>query len=155
MELLDSDLHRIIQSPQPLFDDAYQALYNLLFTSLPVMAFALLDRDVEAHTALRHPLLYAAGHAGAAFSTRRFALFVGGAAAHSVVVFFLCSTAMDAEKLSLGAAGTTVLSCVILTVTTVLALHTRSVTWVHVAVYLGSVAVWLAFLLGYHSYGCL
>ena len=138
-------------SAQPLFDDAYQSLFNLIFTSLPVMTFALLDRDVEAATVLRHPRLYAAGHDGTAFSTRRFALFVLGAVAHSLTIFFLCAGAMDMEKLTLGAAGTTVLSCVILTVTTVLALHTCSVTWLHCAVYAGSVAVWLAFLLGYHS----
>lgn len=34
-------------SSQPLFDDGYQSTYNLFFTSLPVMIFAGLDRDIE------------------------------------------------------------------------------------------------------------
>jgi magnesium-transporting ATPase (P-type) len=36
---------------QSLFDDGYQSLYNLMFTSLPVMFFAVLDRDVEVRRA--------------------------------------------------------------------------------------------------------
>ena len=42
-------------SAQPLFDDAYQSLFNLVFTSLPVLAFALLDRDVEPALAHAYP----------------------------------------------------------------------------------------------------
>ena len=32
---------------QALYDDGYPSLYNLMFTSLPVMFFAVLDRDLE------------------------------------------------------------------------------------------------------------
>lgn len=34
-------------SGQRLYDDWYQAFYNLLFTSLPVIVVALLDQDVS------------------------------------------------------------------------------------------------------------
>jgi len=48
-------------SAQPLFDDGYQSLYNLLFTSLPVMFFAVLDRDLEPDMVSSHPELYSTG----------------------------------------------------------------------------------------------
>ena len=34
-------------SSQPLYDEGYQSLYNVCFTSLPVIVFAVMDRDVE------------------------------------------------------------------------------------------------------------
>lgn len=34
-------------SGQRLYDDWYQAFYNLLFTSLPVIVVGLLDQDVS------------------------------------------------------------------------------------------------------------
>ena len=36
-----------LNSGQRLYDDWYQAFYNLLFTSLPVIVAGLLDQDVS------------------------------------------------------------------------------------------------------------
>lgn len=42
-------------SGQRLYDDWYQSLYNIMFTSIPVMAMGLLDQDASA----RHCMMWA------------------------------------------------------------------------------------------------
>ena len=42
-------------SGQRYYDDWLQAFYNLLFTSLPVLAMGLLDQDI---TKVSHPYLH-------------------------------------------------------------------------------------------------
>ncbi len=140
-------------SAQPLFDDAYLSLFNLVFTSLPVMAFALLDRDIHPAAAARHPELYRAGPANHDFSQARLGRFVGGAVAHSALLFFLPlhMLADPGPGLGLAGAGTLVLWLVVVCVTGVMALVTASWTWVQPAVYAGSLAVCAGFLLAYHA----
>ena len=45
-------------SGQKIFDDAYQTLYNVFFTSTPIMAYGIFERGLDAHLLLIHPRLY-------------------------------------------------------------------------------------------------
>eukprot|EP00292_Cryptomonas_paramecium_P002149 CAMPEP_0113680182 /NCGR_PEP_ID=MMETSP0038_2-20120614/11140_1 /TAXON_ID=2898 /ORGANISM="Cryptomonas paramecium" /LENGTH=1529 /DNA_ID=CAMNT_0000598461 /DNA_START=386 /DNA_END=4971 /DNA_ORIENTATION=+ /assembly_acc=CAM_ASM_000170 len=145
-------------SAQVLYDDGYQSLYNLMFTSLPVMFFAVLDRDVEPEIVKRRPELYYTGQINQHFNMTRFWTFIFGAVCHSLLLYYVTFYCMDlnvtddsGRSLGLWSVGTTVLTNVIITVTVIISLHTRSWTWIHAVVYLGSVAWWWFFLLVYHS----
>uniref|UniRef100_A0A0C3SL24 Phospholipid-transporting ATPase n=1 Tax=Guillardia theta (strain CCMP2712) TaxID=905079 RepID=A0A0C3SL24_GUITC len=146
-------------SAQPLYDDGYQALYNLVFTSLPVMFFAVLDRDLHPSVVRAHPELYSAGHFNVRFSLARFSMFIVGAIVHATVLYFVTLEMLDlntygssGRNQDLWGAGTTVLTNVIWTVTIVMGLHTRSWTWMHWFVYVGSILVWYLFLVSYNGF---
>jgi len=145
-------------SAQALFDDGYQSLYNVIFTSMPVMVFAILDRDLEPEIVQRHPELYSVGQFNIRFTPVRFAIFVLGSIVHSVVLYYVTVYSMDlnvtgegGRQTGLWGAGTTVLSNVIIVVTCTMGIHTRSWSWIHWVVYLGSVGIWYFFLLCYHA----
>mmetsp|Transcript_11831 Transcript_11831/g.27255 ORF Transcript_11831/g.27255 Transcript_11831/m.27255 type:complete len:1730 (-) Transcript_11831:60-5249(-) len=146
-------------SAQPLYDDGYQALYNLVFTSLPVMFFAVLDRDLHPSVVRAHPELYSAGHFNVRFSVTRFSMFIVGAILHATILYFVTQEMLDLNSYGssgrsqdLWAAGTTTLTNVVWTVTIVMGLHTRSWTWMHWFVYVGSILVWYLFLLTYNGF---
>lgn len=45
-------------SGQTIYHDWYLTIYNVFFTSLPVVIMGVLDQDVSARTRLRFPALY-------------------------------------------------------------------------------------------------
>lgn len=46
---------------QTLYDATYIAVYNVIYTSLPVVVLGILDQDVDENNCYRHPKLYIAG----------------------------------------------------------------------------------------------
>jgi len=144
-------------SSQPLYDEGYQSTYNLFFTSLPVMFFAILDRDLEPQVVSAHPELYSTGQINARFTGARFALFIAGAIVHSLLLFYLTVELLDlnvtnenGQQGDFWAAGTAILGNLIMVVTIVMGLLTRSWHMVHVFINVSSVAVWFLFLIVYH-----
>lgn len=51
-------------SGQRLYDDLYQATYNLMFTALPVISLGFFERDIDVVDSLRYPELYKIGQEG-------------------------------------------------------------------------------------------
>ncbi|KAL7983860.1 hypothetical protein Chor_000736 [Crotalus horridus] len=45
-------------SQQPLYDTAYLTLYNISFTSLPILLYSLMEQHVSSETLKRNPILY-------------------------------------------------------------------------------------------------
>ena len=43
---------------QPLYDTAYLTLYNISFTSLPILLYSLVEQHVSMDTLRRDPSLY-------------------------------------------------------------------------------------------------
>jgi phospholipid-transporting ATPase len=141
-------------SAQPLFDDGYQSTYNLVFTSLPVMIFAVLDRDLEPWVVRLKPEVYSTGHFNVRFNAPRFCMFIAGAIVHSLFFFFVTVSVMDTNiadasgsNTGIWASGTAAQTCVVATVNLVMGLHTRSWCWLHWLIYAGSVFVWFMFLM--------
>lgn len=141
-------------SAQPLFDDGYQSTYNLVFTSLPVMIFAVLDRDIEPWVVRLKPEVYSTGHFNVRFNATRFTMFIAGAIVHSLFFFFVTVSVMDTNisdasgaNTGIWASGTAALTCVVATVNLVMGLHTRSWCWLHWLIYVGSVFLWFMFLM--------
>ncbi|CAO3574686.1 unnamed protein product [Mortierella alpina] len=72
-----------------LFDYTLVVLYNLLFTSLPVMFMGAFDQDVDAKTSMQFPALYLRGIKQKHFTRGKFWLFVLDALFQSVVCFWI------------------------------------------------------------------
>jgi magnesium-transporting ATPase (P-type) len=64
-------------SGQNIFDDAYQTLYSVIFTSTPIMAFGIFERGLDAHVLLKYPRLYIESQRNQLFSWSRFFVFAG------------------------------------------------------------------------------
>lgn len=47
-----------LSSPQTLYDTAYLTLYNISFTSLPILLYSLMEQHVSIDTLRRDPSLY-------------------------------------------------------------------------------------------------
>ncbi|KAG9070492.1 hypothetical protein KI688_008028 [Linnemannia hyalina] len=72
-----------------LFDYTFVVLYNLLFTSLPIMFMGAFDQDVDAKTSMQFPALYLRGIKQKHFTRSKFWLYVLDALYQSIVCFFV------------------------------------------------------------------
>ncbi|KAF8967406.1 hypothetical protein BGZ46_000170 [Entomortierella lignicola] len=72
-----------------LFDYTYVVLFNLVFTSLPVMFMGAFDQDVDAKTSMQFPALYLRGIKQKQFTRNKFWLYVLDALYQSVICFFI------------------------------------------------------------------
>ncbi|KAJ1983054.1 hypothetical protein H4R34_001510, partial [Dimargaris verticillata] len=70
------------------YDYSYFQLFNLIFTSLPVIIMGVLDRPMQYKTGLRFPGLYRLGSRGTHFSMRRFWTYQLDAVWQSMVCYF-------------------------------------------------------------------
>ncbi|GMS95883.1 hypothetical protein PENTCL1PPCAC_18058, partial [Pristionchus entomophagus] len=76
-------------SAQTVFDAMFIATYNLLFTSLPVLAMGVLDQDVDDEYSLKFPQLYLPGQFNRFFNMRIFIYSVLHGMFSSLVIFFV------------------------------------------------------------------
>ena len=76
-----------------LYNDTSISAWNLIFTSLPVLAFALLEQDVGRELSLKHPSVYAEGPANKFLNTGKFLMWMAEAGNSSRVV--LCLTVLS------------------------------------------------------------
>ncbi|XP_047028925.1 probable phospholipid-transporting ATPase IM [Helicoverpa armigera] len=59
-------------SAQTVFDEMFISVYNLFYTSLPVLALGVFEQDVADATSLQFPKLYAPGHTSQLFNKTEF-----------------------------------------------------------------------------------
>ncbi|XP_069679898.1 phospholipid-transporting ATPase ID isoform X1 [Periplaneta americana] len=59
-------------SAQTVFDPMFISVYNLFYTSLPVLALGIFDQDVSDRYSLCYPKLYTPGHCNLLFNKREF-----------------------------------------------------------------------------------
>lgn len=57
---------------QTVFDPMFISVYNLFYTSLPVLALGIFDQDVSDRYSLCYPKLYTPGHCNLLFNKREF-----------------------------------------------------------------------------------
>lgn len=57
---------------QTVFDEMFISVYNLFYTSLPVLALGVFEQDVSDVTSLQFPKLYAPGHTSQLFNKTEF-----------------------------------------------------------------------------------
>lgn len=113
-------------SGQPAYNDWFLSLYNVFFTSLPVIALGVFDQDVSARFCLKvrpilkhhhrlhsifisslfliilhkpqFPLLYQEGVQNALFSWRRIIGWMLNGVVSAVIIFFLCMRALGPQS---------------------------------------------------------
>ncbi|XP_077244046.1 putative phospholipid-transporting ATPase 9 [Tasmannia lanceolata] len=143
-------------SGQSAYNDWYLSLYNVFFTSAPVLALGIFDQDVSARFCLKFPLLYQEGIQNVLFSWRRILSWMFNGVISSIIIFFFCTTAFQHQAFREGGQvvemeilGATLYSCVVWVVNCQMALSVSYFTLIqHIFVW-GGIALWYLFLLAY------
>lgn len=148
-------------SGQTLFDDFYLSCYNILFTSLPVLAIGIFDEDVKYKMVRKYPRVYEQG----ALRNEYFSFFpvrtmwVLNAFYAAIVNFLLVMMAYgyDADKengkvTGLFSMGTCLYTTIVITVNIQIALILDHWTIFHHFAIWGSILVWFLFLIVYGSF---
>lgn len=143
-------------SGQPAYNDWYLSLYNVFFTSLPVIALGVFDQDVSAQFCIQFPLLYQEGVQNVLFSWPRILGWAFNGVLSSTIIFFFCALAMEhqafrkgGEVVGLEILGATMYTCVVWVVNTQMALSIHYFTYIQHLFIWGGIALWYIFLLAY------
>ncbi|KAA1479229.1 phospholipid-translocating P-type ATPase [Dentipellis sp. KUC8613] len=72
-----------------LYEYTFILLYNLIFTSLPVIALGAFDQDINAKAALAFPQLYVRGIRGLEYTRGKFWLYMLDGLYQSAIVYFI------------------------------------------------------------------
>ena len=109
-------------SAQPIYNSALIATYNVFWTSLPTMAYAILEKDVQTDAMTTAPELYAETmKANWRTFFRSLSCWLSHALVHSMITFALPLYALnqpepDGKLLGLNAAGVAIYTSIIVTV---------------------------------------
>lgn len=76
-------------SAQTIFDPMYISVYNLFYTSLPVLAVGIFDQDVNDKNSILYPQLYKPGHCNLFFNKKEFFRSALQGCYISIVLFFV------------------------------------------------------------------
>ncbi|KAM6593712.1 hypothetical protein CsatA_001415 [Cannabis sativa] len=143
-------------SGQALYNDWYLSLYNVFFTSLPVVALGVFDQDVSSRLCIKFPLLYQEGVQNILFSWLRILGWAFNGLLSAVLIFFFCNQAMESqafrnggEVASLDILGTTMYTCVVCVVNCQMALSVNYFTYIQHLFIWGGIAFWYIFQLAY------
>ncbi|XP_029405747.2 phospholipid-transporting ATPase ID isoform X2 [Bactrocera dorsalis] len=76
-------------SAQTVFDPMFISVYNLFYTSLPVLALGVFEQDVSDKHSIEYPKLYTPGLKSQLFNTREFVYSVLHGAFSSLILFLI------------------------------------------------------------------
>ncbi|KFQ79056.1 putative phospholipid-transporting ATPase IG, partial [Phaethon lepturus] len=139
-------------SQQPLYDAAYLTMYNICFTSLPILAYSLLEQHINIDRLTSDPQLYMKVSDNAMLQWRPFLYWTFLGAFEGLVFFFgvyflFQNSSLEDNGKVFGnwTFGTIVFTVLVFTVTLKLALDTRFWTWMNHFVIWGSLAFYVFF----------
>uniref|UniRef100_A0A8C8JQY9 Phospholipid-transporting ATPase n=1 Tax=Oncorhynchus tshawytscha TaxID=74940 RepID=A0A8C8JQY9_ONCTS len=121
--------------------------FNLLFTSAPPLLYGILDKDVSADTLIKLPELYKSGQNSKAYLPSTFWLTMLDALYQSLVCFFIpyfAYAGSDADMLSF---GSPINASALLIILLHQVIESRTLTWLHVLVLVGSALFYFSFTL--------
>ncbi|KAH6798646.1 ATPase E1-E2 type family protein / haloacid dehalogenase-like hydrolase family protein [Perilla frutescens var. frutescens] len=143
-------------SGQPAYNDWFLSLYNMLFTSLPVVALGVFEQDVSARFCLKFPMLYQEGVQNLLFSWRRIVGWMVNGLCSAIIIFFFCTRALspqgfnkDGKPADFQILGATIYTCIVWVVNCQMALAISYFTLMQHVFIWGSIALWYLFLLAY------
>ncbi|XP_068418688.1 phospholipid-transporting ATPase IC [Eschrichtius robustus] len=147
-------------SAQTAYEDWFITLYNVLYSSLPVLLMGLLDQDVSDKLSLRFPGLYVVGQRDLLFNYRRFFVSLLHGVLTSLILFFiplgayLQTVGQDGEAPSdYQSFAVTIASALIITVNFQIGLDTSYWTFVNAFSIFGSIALYFGIMFDFHSAG--
>ncbi|XP_074818779.1 phospholipid-transporting ATPase IG isoform X4 [Natator depressus] len=139
-------------SQQPLYDAAYLTMYNICFTSLPILAYSLLEQHINIETLTSDPRLYMKISDNAMLQWKPFLYWTFLGTFEGLVFFFgvyflFQNSSLEDNGKVFGnwTFGTIVFTILVFTVTLKLALDTRFWTWMNHFVIWGSLAFYVFF----------
>ncbi|XP_053405504.1 phospholipid-transporting ATPase ID-like isoform X2 [Mercenaria mercenaria] len=145
-------------SAQTLFDPYFISFYNVMYSSLPVLALGLFDQDVNDYYSTRYPKLYHPGLVNLLFNKRVFALSVIEGILSSIVLFFIPYGALYEEVTPWGkdqsdiqSFGVVVASILVVAVNLRCALDTSYWTGFNHFVIWGSIIYYFCFILAMYA----
>ncbi|XP_065194821.1 phospholipid-transporting ATPase ID-like [Sycon ciliatum] len=137
---------------QAYFDPWFITVYNVIFSSLPIIIVGVFDQDVDDKLCLKHPRLYIPGQQNLLFNRKTFVIGILKGIYVSIVIFFtiyaafeegIDSDGLDAASLFyIGACGSGIL---VIIVNLQIALDTYHWTVFNHLVTWGSIALWFAY----------
>ncbi|XP_030066223.1 phospholipid-transporting ATPase IG isoform X3 [Microcaecilia unicolor] len=139
-------------SQQPLYDAAYLTMYNIFFTSMPILAYSLLEQHITIETLTSDPKLYMKISNNAMLKWKPFLYWTALGSFDGLVFFFgvyfsfqSISLADNGQVFGNWTFGAIVFTVLVFTVTLKLALDTRFWTWMNHFVIWGSLAFYVFF----------
>uniref|UniRef100_A0A8C5WV84 Phospholipid-transporting ATPase n=1 Tax=Laticauda laticaudata TaxID=8630 RepID=A0A8C5WV84_LATLA len=139
---------------KPLYDTAYLTLYNISFTSLPILLYSLMEQHVSSETLKRNPILYRYMLINAHLRWQVFIYWTFLGVFDAVVFFFGAYFLFDNSTMTSNGQmfgnwtfGTLVFTVLVFTVTLKLALDTHHWTWINHFVIWGSLLFYIVFSL--------
>ncbi|KAI9487101.1 MAG: hypothetical protein EXX96DRAFT_593412 [Benjaminiella poitrasii] len=143
-----------------MYDYALVALYNLIFTSLPIIFLGIWDQDLNAKVSLDYPELYRMGLRNDRFKMWRFYLTVFDAIFQSAVCFFFpymlllggSSDKTGRDQNGMYEVGTIVSSIAVIVANFFAMTSLNSFTWIQLLIILLSILVYYAFVCIYAQF---
>ncbi|KAH8088928.1 phospholipid-transporting ATPase 1 [Cristinia sonorae] len=141
-----------------LYQYTFVLLYNVVFTSLPVITLGAFDQDIHAKAALAFPQLYIRGIRGLEYTRLKFWTYMLDGLYQSAVIFFIpfavwtvgSSTSWNGNTIdSLADFGTTVSVAAILAANTYVGINTRYWTVMAWVAIIGSTLIMLIWIVIY------
>uniref|UniRef100_A0A8C3G7D0 Phospholipid-transporting ATPase n=1 Tax=Cyclopterus lumpus TaxID=8103 RepID=A0A8C3G7D0_CYCLU len=147
-------------SAQVAYEDWFITLYNLAYSSLPVLLVGLLDQDVNDKLCLKFPKLYLPGQQGSLFNYKNFFISLFHGIFISLIIFFipygafLQTMGQDGEAPSdYQSFAVVTASSLIFIVNLQISLDTSYWTFVNCFAVLGSIAIYFGIMFDIHSAG--
>ncbi|XP_067667224.1 phospholipid-transporting ATPase ID-like isoform X2 [Haliotis asinina] len=147
-------------SAQTLYDPYFISLYNLFYTSLPILVLGIFDQDVNEDYSIRYPKLYAPGLKDALFNKKTFIYSTLEGIITSLVLFFIPYGAFNfaigpdgKTEVDQQSFGCVVSSILVVAVNVRCALDTSYWTGFNHFVVWGSIIYYFCFILAFYSEG--
>ncbi|KAK2375943.1 putative phospholipid-transporting ATPase [Trifolium repens] len=143
-------------SGQPAYNDWFLSLYNVFFSSLPVIALGVFDQDVSARYCLKFPILYQEGVQNVLFNWASILSWMLNGFISAIMIFFFCTKAMamqafvkEGRIIERDILGATMYTCVVWVVNLQMALTISYFTLIQHIFIWGTIALWYLFLIVY------
>ncbi|XP_069780089.1 phospholipid-transporting ATPase IC isoform X3 [Narcine bancroftii] len=147
-------------SAQTAYENWFITLYNVLYSSLPVLVVGVLDQDVTDKLSLRFPKLYIPGQKGSYFNFTKFFFSLFHGIVISMIIFFIPYGAFLQTMGQDGEAPTdyqsfavTTASSLIIAVNFQIAMDTSYWTFINAFSVFGSIVLYFAIMFDLHSAG--
>ncbi|NWY99783.1 AT8B2 ATPase, partial [Loxia curvirostra] len=147
-------------SAQTVYDQYFITLYNIVYTSLPVLAMGVFDQDVPEQRSMEYPKLYEPGQLNLLFNKREFFICIAQGIYTSILMFFIPygvfadATRDDGAQLAdYQSFAVTVATSLVIVVSVQIGLDTGFWTAINHFFIWGSVAAYFAILFTMHSDG--
>ncbi|XP_013373547.1 PREDICTED: probable phospholipid-transporting ATPase VD isoform X2 [Chinchilla lanigera] len=123
--------------------------FNLLFTSVPPIIYGVLEKDVSADTLMQLPELYQSGQKSEAYSPLTFWITLLDAFYQSLVCFFVPYFSYQGSDVDIFTFGNPLNTAALFIILLHLIIESKSLTWIHVLVIVGSILSYFFFALAF------